>query len=347
MGGLISTPLAGASADRFGRRETLLVCMLGAAASLALLGAARAEWLILFAAALSGATADGFRPATNAIVADLVEPAQRPRAYALTFWATNIGFSAAALTGGALAATNWSLLFAVDAVSCAVFGVLIFWRIPETRPQRLDSDPPGSFAVVLRDRLLLVVAALFFVQGLLLFQTFSTLPLAMDADGFGPSAFGAVLAVNGILIITVQPLVAGRIGRAPRGRALALSLALMGAGFWSTALATSGPEFAAAVIVWTLGEIAFAAVGMAVVADLAPPHVRGRYTSVAVGASGVAFAIGPLAGTALFETAGEGVLWAVCGAVGLAGAAIAVAADAPLRRRLSLDAPRLVDASPP
>jgi MFS family permease len=340
IGGLIATPLAGAAADRFGRRITLLACMLGAGLSLLLLGAARAEWLILLAGFLSGATADGFRPATNAIVADIVAPELRPQAYSAMFWATNLGFSVAALTGGALASVGWSWLFTVDAASCILFGLLVWSRIPETRPERSAQDLVLSFGDVVRDRLLLVMAALFLIQGVLLFQAFATLPLAMDADGLSATDYGIVLSANGILIILVQPLVSDALGRLPRGRVIGASLLLMGAGLWATAAASSGPGFAATVLLWTLGEIGFAAVGMATVADFAPAHARGRYTSVIWTAAGLSFAIGPLASTALFELAGEAVLWAACGGLGLFGCVVGFATDASLRRRLSPGSPR-------
>jgi MFS family permease len=340
VGGLLATPAAGYAADRFGRRITLLVCMLGAGVSLAVLGAARAPWLILAAAFSSGATADGFRPATNAIVADVVPPELRPRAYSASFWATNLGFSVAALTGGALASAGWWWLFAVDAFSCAAFGVLIYMRIPETRPERPAGELDVSFAVIVRDRLLLVMALLFLIQGVLLFQAFCTLPLAMDADGLSPTAYGVAIAANGIVIILVQPLVSDRLGRMRRSWVLGASLLAMGLGEWSTALAESAPAFAGTVVLWSFGEIMFAAVALATVVDLAPVTARGRYTSIVWVAAGTSFALGPLASTAVYELAGEGVVWGLCAALGALGALLALGADGSLRRRLSPGTPR-------
>lgn len=340
VGGLVATPLAGWAADRFGRRITLLVCMIGAGGALAMLGAARATWLILLAGFLTGATADGFRPASNAIVADIVPPEQRPRAYSATFWATNLGFSVAALTGGALATVGWGWLFAVDAASCVLFGVLVWSRIPETRPEASAADIDLHFGVILRDRLLLVLALLFLIQGVLLFQAFATLPLAMDADGLSPTAYGIVLAANGIVIILLQPLVAERLGRLRRGRVLGTALLAMGAGLFATMAAESAPAFAATVVLWTFGEIMFAAVSLATVVDLAPAHARGRYTSVVWAAAGISFAVGPIASTAVYELAGEAVVWVGCGVLGLLGWALGLGADAGIRRRLSPGSPR-------
>ncbi len=340
LGGLLATPLAGFAADRFGRRITLLVCMVGAGVSLAVLGAARAPWLILVAAFLSGATADAFRPATNAMVADIVPSELRPRAYSASFWATNLGFSVAALTGGLLASAGWWWLFAVDAASCVGFGVLIFTRIPETRPERRAGDIDLHFGVILRDRLLLVMALLFLIQGVLLFQAFSTLPLAMDADGLSPTAYGIAIAANGVVIIFLQPLVSDRLGRMRRAWVLAASLLTMGLGLWATTVAETTPVFALTVVLWTFGEIMFAAVSLATVVELAPVHARGRYTSVVWVAAGTSFALGPLASTAVYETAGEGVVWALCGGLGTLGALLALGADGSIRRRLSPGSPR-------
>ena len=340
LGGLLATPVAGFAADRFGRRITLLACMVGAGAALAVLGAARAPWLILAAAFLSGATADAFRPATNAMVADIVPDELRPRAYSASFWATNLGFSVAALTGGALAAAGWWWLFAVDAASCVGFGVLIFTRIPETRPERPANELDLSFGVIVRDRLLLVMALLFLIQGVLLFQAFSTLPLAMDDDGLSPTAYGVAVAANGIVIIFLQPLVSDRLGRMRRAWVLAGSLLTMGLGLWATAAADTLPEFALTVVLWTFGEIMFAAVSLATVVDLAPVHARGRYTSVVWVAAGTSFALGPLASTAVYQVAGEGVVWALCAGLGAVGALLALGADAGIRRRLSPGTPR-------
>ncbi len=57
-------------------------------------------------------------------------------------------------------------------------------------------------------------------------------------------------------------------------------------------------------------------------------------------AAGTSFALGPLASTAVYETAGEGVVWALCGGLGTLGALLALGADGSIRRRLSPGSPR-------
>jgi MFS family permease len=142
-----------------------------------------------------------------------------------------------------------------------------------------------------------VLATLVYV--FVLFQGSSTLSLAMKAAGLPASSFGLVAALNGVEIVLIQPFVIGWIGRRDRSRAMACAIVIAGLGFGLNVFAASTLEFAAAVAVWTLGEIGFATVAGPVIADLAPAYLRGRYA----GAWGMAWSFGallaPLGGTQL------------------------------------------------
>jgi MFS family permease len=85
LGSFASQPIGGYLADRVGRRLTLALGMVGTAAAFVLLAAVRDLVLIGIAAGLAGLVLDLYRPAVQAIVADLVEPKNRPRAFALLY----------------------------------------------------------------------------------------------------------------------------------------------------------------------------------------------------------------------------------------------------------------------
>jgi len=142
-----------------------------------------------------------------------------------------------------------------------------------------------------------------------------------------------VMAVNGIVIVTVQPL-AGRwlAGRDPSLVVVAGNV-LTGAGFAATALASTVLGYAGAVCVWTLGEIAMAAAGAAIVAGLAPARLRGRYLGLYGAASALGALLAPLAGTQLLRL-GAPALWLTCGALA-AAAALGQATLAPAIRSRS------------
>jgi MFS family permease len=79
------------------------------------------------------------------------------------------------------------------------------------------------------------------------------------------------------------------------------------------------PELAFTVLVWTFGEIVYAPVASAYVADLAPEHLRGRYQGAWGLTWGLAFVLAPIVGAAIYEWNPDG-LWFTCGLLGLLSA---------------------------
>ncbi|MGE5291366.1 MAG: MFS transporter [Micromonosporaceae bacterium] len=163
-------------------------------------------------------------------------------------------------------------------------------------------------------------------------QAFTTLPIAMHAGGLPPRAYGLVMAVNGIVIVTVQPLTGRWLADRDPGRVAAAGNALTGAGFAATALAFTVLGYAGAVCVWTLGEIAMATAGVAIVAGLAPAHLRGRYLGFYGAASSLGALLAALAGTQLLRL-GAPALWLTCGALAAAAATGQATLTAAIRHR--------------
>jgi MFS family permease len=202
-------------------------------------------------------------------------------------------------------------LFLLDAASCLVFAAVILRFVPETHRPTPGGKGQG-YGPVLRDWLLLGLTGALFLGAVVYMQSVVTLPLAVRADGYGPDGFGIVYAVNPITVIVLQPLVLWAIDRLAAVPLLVGSAIVMGIGFWLTALADSLVAFGLTIVVWTLGEIGFNAVGPALISNIAPVDLRGRYN----GAFGVAFGasafVAPLAGTWVFESLGESTLWTMC-----------------------------------
>ncbi len=86
-------------------------------------------------------------------------------------------------------------------------------------------------------------------------------------------------------------------------------------------------------MVWTLGEIVTAGLGAAIVADLAPVSMRGRYNGAYGAVWSAAYLLGPLGGTRRLAL-GAPVLWMTCGLMG-AGASFGLLALGPAIRRRS------------
>jgi len=317
LGDVGSQLLGGWLCDRIGRRATMLAGFVGSAAALAALGSADSLPGIWAAAAGVGLTIELFRPAGSAAVADL-PTRQRIRAFGMLYWAANLGYSVATVLAGVLARHGYGLLFWIN-VAASLAAALIVWRqVPETRPAGPSRTRRALLPVVLRDRLMVAMLVLHVGYFTLFLQTFTTLPLLMTARGLGTATYGAVLALNGIAVVTLQPwavrLLAGRNGAAVS----AVSMLLAGLGAALGAVSDSTAGFAASVLVWTLGQIGIAVRFGDTFADLAPAELRGGYLGLASTTWSVGAVLGPLAGTALLETAGAAGLAAVCAIGGIA-----------------------------
>ncbi|REE99472.1 MDR family MFS transporter [Thermomonospora umbrina] len=333
LGGVVAQIVGGVLADRIGRRTTLTLAMVANAAGMLALGYAQGLPAIMASALLLGLVLDMFRPASAAMVADLIPPAERPRAFGLLFWAINLGFALAMVLGGTLARAGYLWLFWADAVTCLVFGVLVWRAVPETRARRAKAErEPGGFRDVLQDRVMVGYAVVFLAYTFVLMQSFSTLPLAMRADGLSPQAYGLAVSVNGLLIILAQPVVNAWLVRRDHSTVIAAGLLVVTAGTALYAAASALWAYTAAVAVWTTGEVIIAAVGQSVVADLAPEHLRGRYSALwGVSWSG-GFLLAPLVGMRLLAI-GAPALWLTCAGVCAAAAVGQLALGPAIRAR--------------
>jgi MFS family permease len=333
-GSLVSQPLGGWLADRIGRRHTMVLGLVASAASLGILGVSRPVWAIAGSSVLVGLAMDLYRPAAAAAVADLVPAAARPRAFALIYWAINLGVSVSGILGGFLAQRGWWLLFALDAATCLIFAVFVARGVPDVPIERAEGDA-GGYGPVLRDRLAVGLSAITLVGACVYMQSFVALPLSMSADGLPPSAYGLAYAVNPIAIIVIQPLTLRWLTSHDPVIVFASSILVLGAGFGLTGFAHSTPAYAATVFVWTMGEIAFNAVGPTIVNSIAPAHLRGRYNGLIGLAYGASALIGPLAGTAALD-AGRWVVWGGCAVVSVAVAAALLAIGPVITSRMRL-----------
>ncbi|MEF2277269.1 MFS transporter [Deinococcus sp. YIM 134068] len=334
LGGFFAQLGGGVLADRLGRRRVMLLALTLSPPFLLGLGFAPSLPLILNCAFVFALIGEMYRPAANAAVADLVPPEERTRAYGLMYWAVNLGFAFAPILAGAIAARSYPLLFVVDAATLLVYAGFIALGVPETRPQvTAGTGRAGAVAVLRREPLLFAFAALTLLFAVVMGQGYVTLPLAMRADGLDERTYGGVIALNGLLIVAVGLFSARLLGRFPAAGVLSAALLLTGVGFGMNALADTAPLYALAVLVWTLGEVAQAAVAPGVVAALAPAHLRGTYAGVLGATWGLSGLLAPLLGGWALGQVGDGLWWGCLG-VGSVGALGFLLLAKPLERRL-------------
>lgn len=318
FGGLVAQGLGGLLADRLGRRNTMALSMLTAGAITIALW--RAETLALiyplvFALALAG---ELHRPAAGALIADLIPSERRVAAFTVYRLAINVGWAAGLALGGLLAERSFDLLFLGDAATSMIFGVISLLALPHgTRSRRTDeAHLPSIRSTILADRgfLLFLFAAL--LSASVYAQNSSTLPLHMRDLGFGPSTYGVVQSLNGVIVVLAELPVIAWAQRRDRLVVVGLGQVLIGLAFASLLVAETFPLLVGMVVVWTLGEILASSASLAIAADRAPEHARGRYQSTLGAAWSLAFMIGPVVGTIVLSASATA-LWAASGVVGV------------------------------
>ncbi|MEV7602632.1 MFS transporter [Kitasatospora sp. NPDC089797] len=331
LGSAIAALVGGVLADRIGRRPTLLAVQVLTALTTVVLGSADGRTAIATAAFLVGLTGYASRPAISAMIADLVPGPDRARAFALNYWAINIGFGVSAALAGLIAARGYRPLFLVDALTTLLCAAVVFVKVPETRPTTppLPAAAPTAsggvgpgLATVFRDRRFMALTTLTFAFGLMLQQGNTTLAVDMGRAGLTSVAYGAVIGINGLLVVLLQIPVTRLTRDQHRGTVLLVSALLTGAGFGLTAFAgSSAPRYALTVGVWTLGEMVQAPASMSLVSELSATHARGRYQGVNSFAWSAASFLGPAAGGLLLDHAGREAVWGCCALLGLLAAA--------------------------
>jgi MFS family permease len=334
--GLATIPsriFGGHLADRLGRKQTIILGLVGCAMSQVWIALADQLWSAVLAVALLGLMFEIYEPPSQAAIADLTAPADRPTAYA----ALGTAMAAAAVAAGLLAATlsRWDLrwLFVLDAVTCLACAVLIGLALPATAPPATAAPPAATRTNPCADRRLLAMLAAGTVFATLYMILILGLPLTLIARDLPPSTIGFVLAFSALTLVAAQPLQRlRRLRELTIFQVMTIGYLLLAAGVLANGFATNLPAFLAAAMLWSLGDLLLLSHAFTIVAALAPDHARGRYLAIYGISWGIATTLAPLAATQLLDLAGPLLLWATC-----AAAALALAAVQPsLRRYLEL-----------
>jgi MFS family permease len=327
VGGVAAQFLGGWLADRIGRRNAIGFSMLGASVITLLLWQASGLLVIYALMLLLALVAEMHRPAASALIADLVPSKQRVSAFALFRLAINVGWACGLTLGGILADRSFDLLFVGDAATSAAFGVISLIALPHgmRTSRHQERHLQGATRMILADRGFLLFLSSVLIGASIYMQNVSTFPLHVQTAGLSTSAYGALQALNGVIVVLLELPITSWTGRRSRTRMIALGTVLIGLSFASLIVARSIPALAAMVLVWTLGEIIASPVSSAFVADRSPEHTRGRYQA----SLGVMFAlgavVGPTLGTLTYELSPD-VLWIGCGVAGVLAAGLALAA---------------------
>lgn len=327
LGAIGAQGVGGLVADRIGRRNTIALSMGGSAVCALSLVWIQGLWGIVGIVLLMGFVGELYRPASSALVADVVEPQARVAAFSAYRMMLNIGWAVGLGLGGFLFDRSTTLLFVGDAITSAAFAGVALTLLPHgTRTTKHEERHLASARSSIKaDTGFLLFLGAVFLTAAVYMQNASTFALHVTDLGYSAATYGLLQAANGVLVVVFELPITSWTQHRARTSMIALGALLVGLGFAVLAFVQALPGLALMVVVWTLGEIIESPSTSAFVADRAPEHARGRYQ----GALGMMYAsaavVSPLVGTSVYHL-NPTALWLGCGAVGAASAWLALAA---------------------
>ena len=335
LSGLTASILAGSLVDRLGRKSVMAVGLFGAA--LAYFGYIQASsyWHFALLMLASGLFNPLYRLGSDAILADMLSPADRVQGYSIFRMGRNIGVALGPIIGGIVLSSNYSIGFTLAALALALYGLITLLFLRET----LVRDPDAK-AESIRDQIRVYRQAFsnkpfaHMVGAFTLMEICAALMWVLLAvylkQNFGvmESTYSWIPTTNALMVVFLQVFVTRSIISYRDTQVMPI-----GAIFYVAAMLIVGVSshfwgFWLAMVVMTFGELITAPTATTFVANLAPPDQRGRYLGVFGLTWHVAMAIGPFAAGVLTDAFGMRSPWFAGAVVG----ALAVFAFAMLDR---------------
>jgi MFS family permease len=346
VAGLSLGPFIGVLVDRLGGRWMLAVALVLMAVGYGLFPLVHEAWHAFALAAVAGAGNGAFWPSQSALLAGLTPQARRHGAYALQRVTRNLGIGLGGVVGGLIATTenptSFTVLFVVDSLTFLLF-IAVLPLVPEPHVPRDVGTSPGRYLDVLRHRVfvgLVALNVLFVAAG---YAVFELLPVfAKNEVGVSEAVIGVIFLVN-TLVVAIAQLPVSKLLEGRRRMAALTTMTLLWAVAWLLVLAgglwleaaAAALLFGVTAVVFGLGECFQGPTQGALVADLAPPRLRGRYMAVSAISWDIGFVLGPGIGGVVLEFAPL-LLWPLAAATCLAAGWLALALERSLPRELRL-----------
>ncbi|WNR44873.1 MDR family MFS transporter [Paenibacillus roseipurpureus] len=308
--------LGGYCADRFGRKRMMIIAATGQAVGYGVFALSASPWLALPFVSFLGFSFASFSgslywPASQAMVADVVDDADRAGVFAVFYTAANMAVVVGPLLGSLLYTDNPYLVLAAASVFCLALALFMSRRLHETMPKQLAEqhrarrDLPWYKAIAVQFRDYRVIATdrvflLFVIAGILLSQTFMQLDLLFPVflketvsmttllhfqdwhwQVTGTQLFGVIVSENGLFVALFTVIVTKWMMKY-RDRYVFIGGSILYAfGMVLFCQMSTFMGFTLAIAVFTLAELMSAGPQQAFVSRLAPEHIRGQYFAAA------------------------------------------------------------------
>ena len=285
------TLIGGKLADRFSKRNIIIVCDLVTVVSYFICGFLPIDRKMIPLLAVAALFAQMEWPSYDALVADLSSVKDREKAYSLNYLGLNLGLVLAPILGGFLFAEHLNLAFLISSIATFSSTILIFFFIKDITPVQEESvgsryeqakSDQSIWKILSKNPLLYLFL---FCGGLwsLVYSQFNfLLPLNLEQiyAEQGAVLFGTLTSVNAVVVIIGTPLLTKWISSLQDVSRLLIGQLLVLIGFSFFVWAQNLPVFYfVAMIIFTLGEIVQTIGQQPYLTRRIPASHRGRFSS--------------------------------------------------------------------
>ncbi len=285
------TLIGGKLADRFSKRNIIIVCDLVTVVSYFICGFLPIDRKMIPLLAVAALFAQMEWPSYDALVADLSSVKDREKAYSLNYLGLNLGLVLAPILGGFLFAEHLNLAFLISSIATFSSTILIFFFIKDITPVQEESvgsryeqakSNQSIWKILSKNPLLYLFL---FCGGLwsLVYSQFNfLLPLNLEQiyAEQGAVLFGTLTSVNAVVVIIGTPLLTKWISSLQDVSRLLIGQLLLLIGFSFFVWAQNLPVFYfVAMIIFTLGEIVQTIGQQPYLTRRIPASHRGRFSS--------------------------------------------------------------------
>lgn len=320
-GAVLGTFLGGSLTDRLSARNATLTSMVGSAGLIVAILYLPTYPLLVVAVFLVSTVGQLYRPASQTLITELTPRHRLVMVTAMYRLALNLGTTAAPLLGAALLSVSYGLLFWGEALAALAYAVIAVVALPRRtgHPESAaHGDGPalrspragGYWAVVADWRFSVFLGAILLIAGVYAQYT-ASLPLAIAGAGLSLWWYGAIVSLNGVIVVTCELLMTKVVQRWPLRLTVLIGLGLVAVGYGIYAIGMHPSALIVGTVVWTVAEIVGAPTLFAFPGMVAPERLQGRYIGAMQTAFGLGSTIGPVAGILLWNRIGQAVwLWA-------------------------------------
>lgn len=334
IGGVITAPLAGRLSDLIGAEKVMKISLILSGITLFFFPLIKDFYAIIGMVFIWSIVSEAFRPASMAIIGNLVPNEKLKAAFALNRLAINLGMSIGPALGGFLVYFSFSFIFIFDGVTSLIAGIILslflnlhnnaiyktYKEASKIAPKdenlnenlAKNSTLNSNLSPIKNIPFLIFVAALIPIV-LVFFQLESTAPLFLVRDlKLSEAIFGLLFSLNTLIIVFLEIPINSVTNAWPYNRSLALGCVLTAFGFGAMVFVTDAVSAAITVVIWTFGEMILFPSASAFVSEVSPTSKKGIYMGIYAMFFGLGATLAPIFGTYMLENYGASILWSTC-----------------------------------